>query len=252
MILMTCLRRTAAKAIAIVGGGAFGGVSKGICALVAVAALLTGFSNLSPARADGALEEAPGGLLHRYRKSGDARLDSERRRPIRRVPRVRRTNLGGVAENGEEVRSRRRRIRRARTQHRRKARHSRRRIRVASLGGSFSPRIDRGRRRGITGGSGRVQWVASAGCLNRRLRAVVYHVARNYGRVRVNSTCRSRRHNRRVGGARRSHHLNGNAVDFRVFGNVRGAARYLRSAAGGYKHYGGGLFHVDTGPRRSW
>jgi hypothetical protein len=25
---------------------------------------------------------------------------------------------------------------------------------------------------------------------------------------------------------------------------------YLRSTVGGLKHYGGGLFHIDTGPRR--
>jgi hypothetical protein len=29
---------------------------------------------------------------------------------------------------------------------------------------------------------------------------------------------------------------------------------YLRSSGmvGGLKHYGGGLFHIDTGARRSW
>jgi uncharacterized protein YcbK (DUF882 family) len=84
------------------------------------------------------------------------------------------------------------------------------------------------------------------------LHAAINHVARYYGRVRVNSTCRSRRHNRRVGGAPQSYHLRGHAADIRVFGNVRAAARYLRRVAGGYKHYGGGLFHIDTGPKRSW
>jgi uncharacterized protein YcbK (DUF882 family) len=84
------------------------------------------------------------------------------------------------------------------------------------------------------------------------LRAIVYETARRFGRVRVNSTCRSRSRNRRVGGASRSWHLTGQAVDLRVFGNIRGAAGYLRSAAGGYKHYGGGLFHIDNGPNRSW
>jgi len=50
----------------------------------------------------------------------------------------------------------------------------------------------------------------------------------------------------------RSYHLTGDAADIRIWGNVRGAARYLRTVVGGYKHYGGGLFHIDTGPRRSW
>jgi hypothetical protein len=29
-------------------------------------------------------------------------------------------------------------------------------------------------------------------------------------------------------------------------------AAYVRSRVGGFKHYGGGLFHIDTGPRRTW
>lgn len=98
----------------------------------------------------------------------------------------------------------------------------------------------------------RIHWAANQRCVPTRLRQAIEHVARTYGRVRVNSTCRSRKHNRRVGGATRSMHLTGQAVDFRVFGRVREAARYLRSVAGGYKHYGGGLFHIDTGARRTW
>jgi peptidase M15-like protein len=104
--------------------------------------------------------------------------------------------------------------------------------------------------RSVTGG---VRWSASAGCLNGQLQAVIVQIA-SFGAVTVNSTCRSRRHNARVGGAHRSHHLTGSAVDFRVRGNVSAAYAYLRSSGsvGGVKHYGGGLFHIDTGPRRSW
>lgn len=104
----------------------------------------------------------------------------------------------------------------------------------------------------VTGGAPPVNWVASSRCLAARLRATINYVARNYGRVRVNSTCRSRRHNRRVGGAGRSYHIGGRAADIRIFGNIRAAARYLRRVVGGYKHYGGGRFHIDTGPKRSW
>ncbi|MDZ4840705.1 MAG: D-Ala-D-Ala carboxypeptidase family metallohydrolase [Hyphomicrobium aestuarii] len=83
---------------------------------------------------------------------------------------------------------------------------------------------------------------------------MVADIASSFGSVRVNSTCRSHSRNARVGGARRSHHLTGDAVDFRVSGNVRGALAYLRShgSIGGVKHYGGGLIHADTGPRRRW
>src|SRR5262245_29794095 len=98
-----------------------------------------------------------------------------------------------------------------------------------------------------------VRWMASLNCLNAALAYLVEQVG-SMTPVTVNSTCRSRRHNARVGGARRSHHLTGNAVDFRVRGNVRAVFAFLRNSGsiGGFKHYGGGLFHIDLGPKRSW
>ncbi|MEL7048397.1 MAG: D-Ala-D-Ala carboxypeptidase family metallohydrolase [Pseudomonadota bacterium] len=122
-------------------------------------------------------------------------------------------------------------------------------VRLAALGPqSFD--LEPQKKKSLTGGG--VRWIASSGCLKPSLRNKVYRVAANYGRVTVNSTCRSKKHNRRVGGARRSQHLTGNAVDFRVHGNWRGAAAFLRSHPGGYKHYGGGRFHIDGGSRRRW
>lgn len=111
--------------------------------------------------------------------------------------------------------------------------------------------IDTAPAKSLTGGG--VRWAASSSCLNGTLRSVVAQVA-SYGSVTVNSTCRSKSHNAKVGGASKSHHLTGNAVDFRVHGNVSQVYAFLRShgSLGGVKHYGGGLFHVDTGPRRSW
>ena len=145
------------------------------------------------------------------------------------------------------------------TQSGRKARRTKKGVEVASLGGftptaayatsepaapSFGPSLS---------GGGAVRWVASSSCLTDALHSVVASLA-SFGTVTVSSTCRSHSHNRRVGGARKSHHLTGSAVDFRLRGNVRGAMAYLRSSGvvGGLKHYGGGLFHIDTGPRRSW
>jgi uncharacterized protein YcbK (DUF882 family) len=88
----------------------------------------------------------------------------------------------------------------------------------------------------------------------RSLQTVLAQVASNFGPLTVNSTCRSARHNRRVGGAPRSYHLTGNAVDFRVggsYGQVLAFLARLRTV-GGLKHYGRGVFHIDTGPRRTW
>jgi uncharacterized protein YcbK (DUF882 family) len=102
----------------------------------------------------------------------------------------------------------------------------------------------------LTGGS--VNWIASSGCLAGNLRSVIATVAARYGGVTVNSTCRDAGHNRRVGGASKSWHLTGNAADIRVHGNVASAASYMRGEVGGYKHYGGGRFHIDNGPTRSF
>lgn len=124
------------------------------------------------------------------------------------------------------------------------------RVRYAALNYGLS---DSGSpRRSATGGG--VRWVASSSCLNGALASVISHVAANYGSVTVSSTCRSRKRNAAVGGAHRSQHLTGNAADFRVHGNVRAAYAYLSSSGsvGGFKHYGGGLFHIDAGARRRW
>jgi Peptidase M15 len=99
-------------------------------------------------------------------------------------------------------------------------------------------------------GGANISWHASAGCLNRQLHAVLAEVAANFGAITVNSTCRSHGHNAAVGGAAHSYHLGGNAVDFRVHGNVAAVSSFLSARVGGFKHSGGGLFHIDTGPRR--
>ncbi|MFV0295644.1 MAG: D-Ala-D-Ala carboxypeptidase family metallohydrolase [Hyphomicrobiaceae bacterium] len=123
--------------------------------------------------------------------------------------------------------------------------------RVASLGDASETKKERRASKSLSGGGG-VTWHASASCLDSSLRSVIATVAARYGSVTVNSTCRSRGHNRSVGGAPHSKHLTGDAVDFRVRGNIGATASYLRSLGGGYKHYGGGLFHIDNGPKRTW
>lgn len=121
--------------------------------------------------------------------------------------------------------------------------------RVASLGGGAVPSLS-APSRSLTGGG--IAWRASSSCLAGNLRSIVSSLT-GYGSVTVNSTCRSARHNRRVGGARKSWHLTGNAVDFRIHGaNVRTVYAMLRSSVGGIKHYGGGRFHIDNGPKRAF
>lgn len=122
-------------------------------------------------------------------------------------------------------------------------------IKVASLGGGYyKPSLPKAPAAG--GGGGGIKWSANSGCLNSSLRGVIAEVASMYGSVTVSSTCRSHGHNASVGGAKNSYHLGGNAADFRVHGNWGAAAGYLSGRVGGYKHMGGGLFHIDTGPRR--
>lgn len=128
--------------------------------------------------------------------------------------------------------------------------HKHKGVKVAALGDSYfeTPKPHKS----LSGGG--VTWSASAGCLDSGLKAVVYSVAANYGPVTVNSTCRGHSHNAAVGGAPHSKHLSGDAVDFRVHGNASAVYAYLKSSGsvGGLKHYGGGLFHIDNGERRSW
>lgn len=163
--------------------------------------------------------------------------DDEIARPERR-----RTPRASITRSQPEPQAKRARPRKAQQSHKKH-------VRVASLGASYAPAPAPAR--SITGG-GSIRWVASSKCLNGSLRSVLAQVAARFGAVTVNSTCRSASRNARVGGARRSMHLTGNAADFRIHGNRGAASSFIRSMVGGFKHYGGGLFHIDTGPKRTW
>jgi Peptidase M15 len=97
----------------------------------------------------------------------------------------------------------------------------------------------------------------SAGGLNPRLRSLLSRVEGHFNRpVTVVSGCRSRAHNRRIGGARESWHLRCQAADIEVRGvNKYAVARYAsnlpgRGGIGTYCH--DGSVHIDLGPKRQW
>jgi uncharacterized protein YcbK (DUF882 family) len=93
-------------------------------------------------------------------------------------------------------------------------------------------------------------------CLPPKLVAALEDVAKKFGPVYVNSTHRSKAHNKAVGGASKSQHLNCKAIDFGLVDKSKNKAALASiisdKRVGGYKLYAGGHFHIDTGVRRTW
>ena len=102
--------------------------------------------------------------------------------------------------------------------------------------------------------TGKLKTKAQFECIPDELKAVLGQVAAKWGTVTVNSSHRTRAHNRKVGGKRRSFHLKCQAADFSVVGSHRGIVAFLRKhpLVGGYKRYRAGHFHIDVGPKRTW
>jgi len=93
--------------------------------------------------------------------------------------------------------------------------------------------------------------------LNPNLINLLNQVENHFGRpVTIISGCRSYRHNREIGGARKSYHLRCMAADIRVAGfSDSQVLRYVRDlpGRGGVGTYcRTSMVHVDVGPRRSW
>jgi uncharacterized protein YcbK (DUF882 family) len=93
--------------------------------------------------------------------------------------------------------------------------------------------------------------------LNPRLVNLLFEVERHFRKpVTIISGCRSYKHNRRVGGARRSYHLNCMAADIEVAGvSEAQVLRYVRKlpGRGGVGTYcRNSMVHVDVGPHREW
>jgi Peptidase M15 len=99
--------------------------------------------------------------------------------------------------------------------------------------------------------------IAGNNGVGRRVASLLNQVSAHFHRpIVIVSGCRSRAHNRRIGGARESYHLRCMAADFRVPGVGLGTVyRYAASlpGRGGIGTYCGAPFiHIDVGPRREW
>ena len=107
---------------------------------------------------------------------------------------------------------------------------------------------------GLGSQSAKVHYNDTKWCVPRSLKRVLNRVADTYGPVTVHSTKRWWLENWLKGGARNSYHLKCQAVDFSVAGNPASVIAFLKAQpeVGGYAHYPGGHYHIDTGPRRTW
>ena len=127
-------------------------------------------------------------------------------------------------------------------------------VKLTSLDHSFVPNGKSYRKQLRKVARGSIKWLAYPGCVPKGLKRVLVKLSRKFGGLTVNSTHRSHRYNRKIGGAKHSYHLSCQAVDFRLGGRYRSALAYLKKLpqVGGLKHYGNGVFHIDIGPRRTW
>lgn len=100
-----------------------------------------------------------------------------------------------------------------------------------------------------------IEWNDTRWCVPLELKVVLRKVARKFGPIRIHSTHRWPRENKRKGGKSKSYHLKCRAVDFSVIGGATGVTEFLKSqsAVGGYSYYPHQQFyHIDNGPRRTW
>lgn len=105
----------------------------------------------------------------------------------------------------------------------------------------------------LLAGNKDVHYSDTKSCVPLRLKRVLNHTSRKFGKVTVTSTKREPAENRRKGGAKNSYHLRCQAVDFAVRADRKKVIKFLKNhdSVGGYSSYVH-HFHIDTGPRRTW
>ncbi len=93
-------------------------------------------------------------------------------------------------------------------------------------------------------------------CFPPQLIGFIDELRTRFGNVSINSAYRSASRNRRVGGARRSQHINCNAIDFAVPGVSRDEVKEFLTAnfrgRAGVGFYCNNRFHLDVGNPRQW
>jgi uncharacterized protein YcbK (DUF882 family) len=93
--------------------------------------------------------------------------------------------------------------------------------------------------------------------LNVKLRVALARISAHYGKpIQIISGCRSRAHNRAVGGRKNSYHLRCMAADIQIKGVSPGSLKRFADSIpsiGGIGTYcGRSMVHIDVGPQRSW
>lgn len=98
---------------------------------------------------------------------------------------------------------------------------------------------------------------AKVSCLPYELKGIIADISSHFGKkVVISSGHRSKRHNARVGGVKRSFHLTCEAVDLKVPGvskyKVAAYAKSLSASGGVGTYCRNHIVHIDVGPKRSW
>lgn len=98
----------------------------------------------------------------------------------------------------------------------------------------------------------------STKCFPNELKHALGKIQKHFGshEIQVSSGFRSKRDNRRRGGAKRSYHVRCMAADIRIKGigkyKLAKFARSIKGVGGVGTYTCNGIVHVDVGPKRSW
>ena len=97
---------------------------------------------------------------------------------------------------------------------------------------------------------------AGAGGLGQGINSKLKQIEGSFGGLQVTSGYRSPEHNAKVGGAKNSAHMRGNAVDVKFGGGVPATLKFIEMASkagiGGIGVYSPGSVHIDTESKRAW